>query len=294
MRSPAAMAIDTVLITFAHKLADTAGEVIRPYFRRPIEITDKGLAKGSAFDPVTAADKSAEKAIRDIIERERPNDGILGEEFGEKTAANGLRWVLDPVDGTRAFITGRHEWGSLIALEENGHSVLGIIDQPVLRERFIGVNGRAELLARGTHTPLRVRPCEALSQAVLCATHPEAYFTPAEREAFRRVQQAVRMSRFGGDCYIFGALALGFVDLIVESSFHRWDVAPLIPIVQGAGGIITDWQGGSCADGGQILAAGDARVHAQAMKLLGGNSGSDPEFLKVRNGPAARIPSAAD
>ena len=262
------MPIDPALIAFAHKLADTAGGVIRPYFRQRIEITDKGLAKGTMFDPVTAADKDAEKAMRAIIERERPNDGILGEEFGEKISTNGLRWLLDPVDGTRAFITGRHEWGSLIALEENGHAVLGIIDQPVLRERFIGVNGKAELLAEGTRTSLRAQPCPDLSQAVLCATHPEAYFTPAERESFRRVQQAVRMSRFGGDCYIFGSLALGFIDLIVESSFHRWDVAALIPIVQGAGGLITNWQGGSCADGGQILAAGDARIHAQAMKLL--------------------------
>src|SRR2546421_1765092 len=263
------MPVDSGLIMFAHELADTAGEVIRPYFRRRIEVTDKGLAKGKVFDPVTAADQNAEKAIRAIIERERPEDGIIGEEFGEKPSANGLTWLLDRVDGTRAFITGRHEWASLIGLEENGRAVLGIIDQPVLGERFIGANGKAELLSGGgTHTALRVRPCEDLSQAVLCATHPDAYFTPDEHDAFRRVQQAVRMTRFGGDCYIFGVLALGFIDLIVESSFHRWDVSALIPIVEGAGGIITNWQGGSCADGGRILAAGDPRVHAEAMKLL--------------------------
>jgi fructose-1,6-bisphosphatase/inositol monophosphatase family enzyme len=125
-------------------------------------------------------------------------------------------------------------------------------------------------LTESTRTPLRVRPCADLSDAVLCATHPDAYFEFAEREAFRRVQCKVRMSRFGGDCYIFGVLALGFVDVIVESSFHRWDVAALIPIVEGAGGIITNWQGSLCSDGGQILAAGDVRVHAQAMKLLAG------------------------
>src|SRR5437867_3797209 len=197
------MPIDSELITFAHKLADTAGEVIRPYFRQRIEVTDKGLAKGKMFDPVTAADQNAEKAIRAIIESERPNDGIIGEEFGEKPSANGLAWLLDPVDGTRAFITGRHEWASLIGLEENGRAVLGIIDQPVLGERFIGVNGETELLTQGGRTPLRVRPCADLSEAVLCATHPSAYFTSGEREAFRRVESAVRMSRFGGDCYIF-------------------------------------------------------------------------------------------
>jgi myo-inositol-1(or 4)-monophosphatase len=265
------MPVDDATIAFAHKLADAAGEVIRPYFRRQIDITDKGLAKGAVFDPVTAADKGAEAAIRAIIERERPNDGILGEEFGEKASGNGLKWVLDPVDGTRAFITGRHEWGCLIALEKNDQPVLGILDQPVLRERFIGVNGGAQLFVDGKPTPLHVRACADLSEAVVCATHPDAYFSAVEAEALRRVERASRMSRFGGDCYLFGVLAHGFVDLIIESTFNRWDVAALIPIVEGAGGIITDWQGRSCTHGGQILAAGDKRIHAQAMKLLAAN-----------------------
>jgi myo-inositol-1(or 4)-monophosphatase len=264
------MSIDAATIAFAHKLADLSGQVIRPYFRQRIEVADKGLAKGRAFDPVTAADKGAEQAIRAIIEQERPNDGIIGEEFGEKPPANPFTWILDPLDGTRAFITGRHEWGSLIALEENGNAVLGILDQPILNERFIGVNGNAELFSAGSQSPLRVRPCPTLSGAVLCATHPDAYFSPDERKAFSRVQTAARMTRFGGDCYLFGLLALGFIDLIIESSFHHWDVAALIPIVRGAGGIITNWEGGSCAHGGKILAAGDVRVHAQAMKLLAG------------------------
>jgi myo-inositol-1(or 4)-monophosphatase len=262
------MSIDPDTIAFAHKLADVAGDVIRPYFRQQIAVTDKGAAKAQ-FDPVTIADKSAEEAMRAIIERERPQDGILGEEFGEKPSANGFTWVLDPVDGTRAFITGRHEWGSLIALEKNGNALLGILDQPVVRERFVGVNGEAELLSNGERTRLRARPCADMAEVVLCATHPDAYFSEAEQDAFRRVQRAVRMSRFGGDCYIFGTLALGFVDLIIESTFHRWDVAALIPIVEGSGGVISDWQGNSCANGGRILAAGDARIHAQAIKLLG-------------------------
>jgi myo-inositol-1(or 4)-monophosphatase len=264
----AGMSIDTATVSFAHKLADTAGEVIRPYFRQKIEISDKGLARGTVFDPVTAADKGAEQAMRAIIERDRPDDGILGEEFPEKKSENGFRWVLDPVDGTRAFITGRHEWGSLIALEENGLAVLGILDQPVLHERFIGVNGEAALIAENGRISLHVRSCADLSDAVVCATHPDAYFSITEGEAFRRVQRVARMSRFGGDCYLFGALALGFIDVIIETTFNRWDVAALIPIVEGAGGIITNWEGGSCAHGGQILAAGDVRVHNQAMKLL--------------------------
>jgi myo-inositol-1(or 4)-monophosphatase len=260
-------AIDAATIAFANRLADAAGEVIRPYFRQRIDVADKG---GRFFDPVTEADKNAEKAIRAIIDRERPEDGILGEEFGEKKGENDLRWVLDPVDGTRAFITGRHEWGSLIALEKNGRPVLGVLDQPFIGERFIGANGRTELNYKGATSALTTRKEIRLKDAILCATHPEAFYREGEWEAFQRVQRAVRLSRWGGDCYIFGALALGFVDLIVETTFHRWDVAALIPIVEGAGGVITNWQGGDCSAGGQVLAAGDASLHAEAMKLLAG------------------------
>jgi histidinol-phosphatase len=257
-------------IAFAHRLADAAGEVIRPYFRARIDVADKRpVVDGRpVFDPVTEADKGAEAAIRAIIRRERPADGILGEEYGEETGTSGLRWVLDPVDGTRAFITGRHEWGSLIALESGGRPVLGILDQPILRERFVGANGRTNLHSRSGETHVATRKGVDLSEAILCATHPDAYFSQSEQTAFKRLEREVRMSRWGGDCYIFAALALGFVDLIVESTFNRWDVAALIPVVKGAGGVITDWQGGDCSAGGQILAAGDARIHAQAIKLL--------------------------
>lgn len=262
--------IDAETIAFAHTLADAAGHVIRPYFRIRLDVDDKGAAKGSIFDPVTAADREAERAIRAIIERERPADGILGEEFGERPGTSGRRWVLDPVDGTRAFINGRHEWGSLIALEEEGRAVLGIVDQPVLGERFIGVNGTASLHEKGKAAPLHVRECARLADAILCCTHPYAYFEAEERAAFRRVSSAVKMSRFGGDCYVFAMLAMGFCDVIVESHFHRWDVAALIPLVEGAGGIITDWKGGDPGAGGQCLASGDKRVHEEALDLLKG------------------------
>ena len=264
------MTIDESTIAFAHKLADAAGEAIRPYFRRRIEIEDKGAAKGSIFDPVTEADKRAEAAIRALIRHMRPSDGILGEEYGEEAGTSGRRWVLDPVDGTRAFITGRHEWGCLIALEEVGRPVLGMIDQPVLGERFVGVNGTAALHAHGRITPLHVRACTRIEDAILCCTHPYAYFSAEERAGFRRVSAAVRMSRFGGDCYIFGLLAMGFCDVIVESHFHRWDVAALIPLIEGAGGLITDWQGGDPSAGGPCVASGDARVHDAVLKLLAG------------------------
>lgn len=260
--------LDPDLIAFANRLADTSGAVIRPYFRKRIDVLHK---QGEhAFDPVTEADRGAERAIRECIAKERPADGVLGEEYGETPGTNAYRWVLDPVDGTRAFITGRHEWGSLIALEENGTAVLGILDQPVLGERFIGHDGAAHLVQAGRATPLKTRACASLSEAILCATDPSAYFEPHQIAAFGRVHAKTRMTRYGGDCYLFAALALGFVDVIIEAGFHAWDAAALIPIVEGAGGMMTSWDGGSAASGKTILATGDKRIHAEVMKLLAG------------------------
>jgi myo-inositol-1(or 4)-monophosphatase len=260
------MTVDEKLIAFANRLADASGAVIRPYFRQRIEVVHKPGMR--AFDPVTEADKGGERAIRAIIDRERPDDGILGEEYGEKPGKSGLRWVLDPVDGTRAFITARHEWGSLIALEDHEVPVLGILDQPVLGERFIGVNGRSLLIEGEKRTPLKVRECAEIKDAILCATDPGSYFSADQQQAFARVKAQVRMTRYCGDCYLFAALALGFVDLVIEANFNRWDVAALIPLVEGAGGIITSWDGGDCRDGKSILACGDSRVHETAIKLL--------------------------
>ena len=263
------MIVDEKMIGFAGRLADASGAVIRPFFRQRIEVVHKPGVH--AFDPVTEADRGAERAIRAIIERERPQDAILGEEYGEKPAglsANKWRWVLDPVDGTRAFITGRHEWGSLIALEHDGVAVLGILDQPVLGERFLGFNGRSVLLAGDTRTPMKVRECPSLGDAILCATDPSSYMSPNQQAAFARVKAAVRMTRHHGDCYIFAMLAMGFVDMVIEGPLKRWDVAALIPIVEGAGGVITGWDGAPCRDGEAVLACGDKRIHQQAIALL--------------------------
>lgn len=274
-------AIDAATIAFAHRLADAAGEVIRPYFRQRIDIIDKG--KG-VFDPVTAADRGAEDALRALIGREYPDDAILGEEYGHTPGTSGRTWVLDPVDGTRAFITGRHTWGTLIALEENGRRVLGIIDQPVLRERFIGFDGKAEFHDNGGDmrlngslvlklepvvTQIKTRSCARLADAIVSTTHPWGYFTDGEREAFETMARASRMSNFGGDCYAYALLAMGYIDLIAESSLRAWDVAALIPVVEGAGGVVSDWDGNPvAAEGGSLIAAGDARVHAEAVKML--------------------------
>jgi len=256
-------------IAFANALADAAGEVIRPCFRRKIEIVDKG-AGSAMFDPVTAADKRAEEAIRLLIGRERPADGILGEEFPEHQGTSGRIWVIDPVDGTRAFITGNTQWGTLIALNEAGAPTFGILDQPVLHERFIGTGGGAELRSPEGTTKLAARDCAVLHEAVVMTTHPWNYFDASEQVSFRRLAERCLLSRFGGDCYAYGLLAMGFVDLVVEASLKPWDIQALIPIVEGAGGIVTDWRGGPCADGGRVIAAGDKRVHAAALEILAG------------------------
>jgi myo-inositol-1(or 4)-monophosphatase len=257
-------------IALIHRLAEAAGAVIRPYFRQRIAVTDKGAAKGAMFDPVTAADKGGEEAIRAILQTQRPEDGILGEEFPEKKSANGRQWVIDPVDGTRAFITGQTQWGTLIALNVNGRAILGVMDQPVTHERFLGTGAAAELVTPEGARELSARACESLAQAVLMTTHPWAYFDAEEQVAFRRLCDASMMSRFGGDCYAYGLLAMGFVDLVVEARLNAWDIQALIPIVEGAGGIITSWTGGRCEDGGRVIAAGDKRVHAEALKYLNG------------------------
>ncbi|HEU4550230.1 MAG TPA: histidinol-phosphatase [Rhizomicrobium sp.] len=260
------MTVDDKLIQFANRLADASGAAIRPFFRQRIDVAHK--EGRHAFDPVTEADRGGERAIRAIIERERPDDAILGEEYGERPGASGWRWILDPVDGTRAFITGRHEWGSLIALEKDGEPVLGILDQPVLGERFLGVNGRSVLIQDDVRTPLKVRACDDISMAILCATDPSSYMTEAQQAAFARVKARARLTRYHGDCYIFAMLAMGFIDVIVEGAFRLWDVAAIIPLVEGAGGIVSDWKGAPWRDGEPLLAAGDPRLHGQTVSLL--------------------------
>lgn len=257
-------------VAFVHRLADAAGVAIRPYFRQRIDVTDKGAAKGAAFDPVTEADRNAEIAIRELLGKAFPQDGILGEEMGDTPGTSGFKWLLDPIDGTRAFITGQPLWGTLIALQQDGSTVLGLVDQPILGERFIGVGGRAELHAGGKVQRLKTRPCASLGHAVISSTNPWTYMDDAERTRFMRLMESARMTRFGGDCYAYAMLAEGFVDLIAETRLHIWDVQPLIPIIEGAGGIVTDWSGNPIREGGSALACGDARVHAEALKILQG------------------------
>lgn len=254
--------------TFAQTLADTARAVIRPYFRRRLDVSDKGPA--GFFDPVTEADRGAEQAMRQLIHRTYPGDGILGEEFGHEPGGSGFEWVLDPIDGTRAFIAGQPLWGTLIALERKGIPILGMLDQPFLDERFTAYAGMTELRRASDAQILKVRGCARLEDAVISTTHPMLHFKPEQRELYFKVEKRCRLSRYGGDCYGYALVAMGFVDLVIETDLKRWDIAPLIPIIEGAGGIITDWVGSSPLAGGHVIAAGDARVHAEALRILTG------------------------
>jgi inositol-phosphate phosphatase / L-galactose 1-phosphate phosphatase / histidinol-phosphatase len=254
--------VDT-LLAFAQHLADAAGEVIRPYFRKPLAVDDK-----ADLSPVTAADRAAEETMRALIERRFPAHGILGEEFGWERKDAELVWVLDPIDGTKSFISGVPLFGTLIALTREGRPIIGIIDQPISRERWTGAAGRPTTLYGA---PIRCRPCPSLAAATLFATTPDM-FNGEDVASFARVSAAVKLTRFGADCYAYGLLAAGFVDRVLEASLKPYDFCAMVPIVEGARGVATDWRGGSLdlASDGRILVAGDRRAHDAALALLGG------------------------
>jgi histidinol phosphatase-like enzyme (inositol monophosphatase family) len=253
------------LLAFADTLADTARAAILPYFRAAYSVTDKG---GGVFDPVTEADQAAERAMRALIAREFPAHGILGEEYGGALTQSGYQWILDPIDGTRAFIAGLPLWGVLIGLYHDGRPLMGVMDQPYLDERYRGWNEAANLTARGLTRPLKARACAALSDAFVSTTDPYL-FEGDEAEAFARVRQAAKLTRFGYDCYAYCQVAAGTLDAVIESGLKRFDIAALIPILTGAGGGICAWDGGDASKGGRVLAYGDVRVRDAVVAHLG-------------------------
>ena len=250
---------------FVDELATASGEAILPFFRTSLGVEDKGSAVG--FDPVTAADRAAEAAMRALITQNFPEHGIVGEELGNERTDAEYVWVLDPIDGTKSFITGMPIWGSLIGLTRNGAAVYGMMHQPFVRERFTGDGRSAHYRGPAGERELHVRPCAKLSDALLFTTSPQL-MNAADRAAFGRVEQAVKLSRYGGDCYPYCMLAAGHVDLVIETGLKAHDIVALIPIIEGAGGIITNWEGESAARGGRIIAAGDKRVHPAAITIL--------------------------
>ena len=250
---------------FLDELALVSGDTILPFFRTALSVEDKG--RHGSFDPVTAADHAAETAMRALIRRTFPGHGIIGEEYGDERPDAEYVWVLDPIDGTKSFISGMPAWGTLIALLRSGQPVFGMMNQPFTRERFSGDGRKAHYRGPTGTRDLRVRACAALSEAVLFTTSPRL-MNAGDRETFGRVEQAVRLSRYGGDCYAYCMVAAGHVDLVIETELKPHDVLPLVPIITGAGGMITTWEGGLPHAGGRIIAAGDKRVHEAATALL--------------------------
>jgi myo-inositol-1(or 4)-monophosphatase len=246
---------------FAEQLADAAGAAILPHFRTKMEVENKA---GAVFDPVTVADRAAEHVMRKMIGARYPDHGIVGEEEGVTKGASAIHWVLDPIDGTRAFVMGLPIWGTLIALNDGRRPVIGIIDQPFTRERFVGTPAGAWHNDRPIHT----RSCAAPEQARVMLTRPAAGATDAENRAFDALASRAQLLRFGGDCYAYGLLAHGLVDVVMETRLAAHDVQALVPIIEGAGGAITAWDGGDCQHGGSVLACGDPDLHRQLLALI--------------------------
>jgi histidinol phosphatase-like enzyme (inositol monophosphatase family) len=252
------------LLPLALRLADAARVAALPHFRSSAAPDNKSPTD---FDPVTEADRAAERAMRDLLAQERPDDGIEGEEYGSAHGASGLVWHLDPIDGTRAFIAGLPSWCVLIGLAKEGRAILGIIDQPWLDERYVGLCDESWLDCRGARTRLRTRACPVLTDAVLSTTDP-FILTPPERGAFEHLRATARLTRYGLDAYGYARLAAGTIDMVAETGLKSHDVAALIPVVEGAGGVVTDWRGLPAKLGGQVVAAANRRILEEALISL--------------------------
>jgi myo-inositol-1(or 4)-monophosphatase len=252
---------------FIDEMATVSGDAILPFFRTSLGVEDK--SRGGAFDPVTAADRAAEAAMRAMIRDQFPAHGIIGEEFGAERPDAEFVWVLDPIDGTKSFISGMPAWGTLIALTRAGRPVYGMVHQPFIAERFAGDGAASNYRGPAGDRALLTRPCARLADAVLYTTSPRL-MDPQDRAVFAAVEDKVRLSRYGGDCYAYCMLAAGHVDLVIETGLKPHDVAALIPIISGAGGIITTWAGDPAEHGGRIVAAGDRGIHDAALAMLKG------------------------
>lgn len=248
-------------VALAQTLADQSGAVLRRYFRQPLTIDAK-----ADLSPVTIADREVESLVRAGIEAAFPEHGIFGEEYGKTRADAEYVWVIDPIDGTKSFMTGKATFGTLIALARRGTPILGIIDQPIIGERWLGVAGERTTF---NGKPVAVRPCPRLADATLYATTPQM-FVGDDANAFQRLASAVKYPLYGADCYAYGLLACGFTELVCEASLQPYDYCALVPVVEGAGGVITDWEGRAVTitSGSRILAACDAKLHGTALALL--------------------------
>jgi len=254
-------------LEFARATAERAGAVILPHFRSQLAVEDKRNFMG--YDPVTVADRAAEQVIRDAIKQAYPDHGIYGEEHGREAGTSRCTWVIDPIDGTKSFILGYLHWGILIALNDGDAPVVGVMHQPYVGETFLGIAGQAAHWRRGESTrPLRTRTCARVEDAIVATTSPRQFQTAAEQAALAAVSREARLVRYGGDCYCYTQLAMGLVDVVIENGLQAYDIQALMPIIQAAGGVVTNWTGGPCDDGGPVIACGDPALHAELLARI--------------------------
>ncbi len=252
------------MMEFAIKIAIASGSIARKYFRTGIKIDTKSKTR---FDPVTQADREIEQFLRNKIRKQYPDHGILGEEQG-LTEGDAWTWIIDPIDGTRGFIAGAPMWGTLLGLIKHDRPVLGLMHQPFVRETFYADRTTAWLKQGSTIRPLSTRDTRNLADAIVCCTHPAIFSSVSDKAAYARLEAQCRYSRYGSDCYGYCLLAAGFVDLVVEADLQAYDIIPLIPVIESAGGVITDWEGNPPMRGGKVIAAANRRLHRTAISLL--------------------------
>jgi histidinol phosphatase-like enzyme (inositol monophosphatase family) len=254
-------------VEFACHAAHAAGAAILPHFRAPIAVDDKGGHRG--YDPVTEADRAAEAVIRQAIAERYPGHGIRGEEHGAQQGREAWTWVIDPIDGTRSFILGHLHWATLIALNDGARPVVGVTHQPFVGETFVGVAGAQAQWRRGDEGRiLRTRACARIEDAMVATTDPRLFVSSRERTAFAMATDGAKLVRYGGDCYCYTQVAMGLIDVVIETGLKAWDIQSLIPLVESAGGVVTSWTGGRCDEGGDVLVCGDPRLHARLIERM--------------------------
>lgn len=254
------------LSTLAGLAADAAASITRHYFRRDMAVENKAAA--GSFDPVTIADREAELAIRSVLQEHRPQIGFYGEEHATTPSENGLMWVVDPIDGTRAFMSGMPLWGTLIGLYNGEDSILGLLDQPILKERYVAFDGHSQLITPDETLQLATRPVDDVSDVVAYCTTPDMFTNESAMACFQEVRRNVKLMRYGGDCYAYALLAAGHVDVVLDCDLKPYDIQALIPIVTAAGGVVSNWAGDSAVDGGYVIATGSQALHDKLLPLL--------------------------
>lgn len=259
------LALDEVT-AFAVAIAEEAGRAILPHFRVALDVENKDLG---GYDPVTVADRAAESVIRSAIARRYPTHGILGEEHGREPGSSNYSWVIDPIDGTKSFILGQLHWGTLIAMNDGVRPVVGVAHQPFVGETFFAQAGGTAAWQRGAERRTIVtRRCARLADAFVVTTDPRFFAAAREAEAFARITAGARYTRYGGDLYCYTQLAMGLADVVIETGLKAYDIQALIPLIEAAGGVVTDWKGDPCYEGGDVLACGDPKLHVELVERL--------------------------